>query len=511
VRFLVHGLSASGNRAPEVLAAVDLGSNSFHLVVARYEAGQLIIIDRLREMVRLAEGLDAEGRLDKAVTARCLACLGRFGQRLAHMRADRVRVVGTNALRVARRKQAFLERAREALGHPIEIIAGIEEARLIYSGVAHTLPAEPARRLVVDIGGGSTELIIGEGFEPQQLESLHLGCVTLSQRFFADGKLTAKRFERASVYAAQELEPIQAAYRKAGWDLAVGSSGTVRAIAEALRELDPAATAITGDGVEELVAYVVACGSNRGIDLATVDEERRPVFAAGLTILAEVFRQLRIRQMRVAEGAMREGLLYDMIGRQTGEDARERTVRSMQRRYHVDLAQAQRVENTAVGLLAQVRGPWGLDDPLAELALRWAARLYEIGLDVAHSGYHRHGAYLLENADMPGFAHEEQLLVARLVGCHRRKPLLEGMDDLIPPWDRNAFSLAMLLRLAVLLHRGRSEAPLPALDLRGSPRSPELRLKLRSLDERPLTAADLQQEIELLRATGVRLRVFTRD
>ncbi|MET0292614.1 MAG: exopolyphosphatase [Steroidobacteraceae bacterium] len=502
-------MSRSTQRVPDVLAAVDLGSNSFHLVVARQAARQLNIMDRMREMVRLAEGLDADGRLDKVVSARCLACLGRFGQRLADMRANRVRVVGTNALRVARRKQAFLERAREALGHPIEIIAGIEEARLIYSGVAHTLPAEPARRLVVDIGGGSTELIIGNGFEPQQLESLHLGCVTLTARFFADGKLSAKRFERARLYAAQELEPIQAAYRKAGWDLVAGSSGTVRAIAEALREHDPSSNGITGEGLEALVAYVGSRGSNRAIDLATVDEERRPVFAAGLTILAEVFRQLRIKQMRVAEGAMREGLLYDMIGRNTDEDARERTVRSMQQRYHVDLAQAQRVEDTAVALFAQVRTTWSLEDPLAELSLRWAARLYEIGLDVAHSGYHRHGAYLLENADMPGFAHEEQLLLARLVGSHRRKPVLEGMEDLIPPWDRNAFPLAMLLRLSVLLHRGRSETPLPELDLRGTARSPELRLKLRSLDERPLTAADLQQEIDHLRTVGVRLRVFT--
>jgi exopolyphosphatase/guanosine-5'-triphosphate,3'-diphosphate pyrophosphatase len=502
-------LTRSSQGVPDVLAAVDLGSNSFHLVVARHAAGQLIIIDRLREMVRLAEGLDADGRLDKTVSQRCLACLGRFGQRLADMRADHVRVVGTNALRGARRKQAFLERAREALAHPIEIISGIEEARLIYSGVAHTLPAEPARRLVVDIGGGSTELIVGTGFEPLHLESLDLGCVTLTQRMFADGKLSQKRFDRARLFAAQELEPIQAAYRRAGWDLVAGSSGTVRAIAEALRELDPQAHAITAEGVEALVAHVIKAGSNRGIELAAVDEERRPVFAAGLTILAEVFRQLRIKQMRVADGAMREGLLYDMIGRYTDEDARERTVRSMQQRYHVDLAQAQRVEDTATAMLAQVRRQWSLEDPLAELSLRWAARLHEIGLDVAHSGYHRHGAYLLENADMPGFAREEQRLLARVVGSHRRKPQLEGLEDLIPPWDRQAFHLTLLLRLAVLLHRDRSEGSRPAFELSGTARSPELRLALRSLDERPLTAADLQQEIAQLRPLGVRLRVFT--
>ncbi len=228
---------------PDVLAAVDLGSNSFHLVVARYSHGQLVVIDRMREMVRLGAGVSADGRLDKQVAARALLCLERFGQRLRDMNAASVRVVGTNALRIARRKQAFLERAREALGHPIEIISGMEEARLIYSGVAHTLPAEPGRRLVIDIGGGSTELAIGEGYESQLLESLKLGCVSLSERFFADERLSAKRIARARLAARLEIEPMQAAFLKLGWENVIGSSGTVRAIGESLRERDPGSAA----------------------------------------------------------------------------------------------------------------------------------------------------------------------------------------------------------------------------------------------------------------------------
>jgi exopolyphosphatase/guanosine-5'-triphosphate,3'-diphosphate pyrophosphatase len=502
-------LSRNQQRVPDVLAAVDLGSNSFHMVVARHANGQITIIDRLREMVRLAEGLDADGRLDKAVTARALACLQRFGQRLNDVHADGVRVVGTNALRVARRKQAFLERAREALGHPIEIISGREEARLIYSGVAHTLPLDTGNRLVVDVGGGSTELIIGLGFDPLELESLHMGCVTLTQRYFADGKLSEKRFERARIAARQELDPIQAAYRRRGWEVVAGSSGTVRAISEAQRELDPTSTAITGEGMEALIAELISAGNARDIGIAAVTDERRPVFAGGLVILAEVFAQLRIKQMRFAEGAMREGLLHDMVGRYTDEDARERTVRSMQKRYHVDLAQAQRVEDTAADFLSQVKKTWGLEDPIAELALRWAARLHEIGLDVAHSGYHRHGAYLLQNADMPGFAREEQLLLARLVGTHRRKLSLQGVEDLIPPWDRLAVYLMLILRLAVLLHRGRSEGPLPGIELTARPRTLEMQFKLRTLRDLPLTQADLQQEIEHVDEQGFRLRVFT--
>jgi exopolyphosphatase/guanosine-5'-triphosphate,3'-diphosphate pyrophosphatase len=502
-------LSRHADRVPDVLAAVDLGSNSFHMVVARHVDGQLVIIDRLREMVRLAEGVDEDGRLDKVVAARALACLQRFGQRLADMHARSVRVVGTNALRRARRKQAFLLRAREAIGHPIEIIAGREEARLIYSGVTHTLPLDAGRRLVIDIGGGSTEFIIGQGYEPLELESLHLGCVSMSSRFFGDGKLSDKRFARARVAAQQELEPIQVRYRALGWDGVAGSSGSVRAIFDALKELDPQCTSITPEGLATLIDVCVRAGHNRAIPLASVDIERSAVFSGGLVILAESFATLGIRQMRAAEGAMREGLLYDMVGRYTAEDARERTVRSMQQRYHVDLAQAARVEETLVGFLSQVRKTWQLDDPLAELALRWAARLHEIGLDVAHSGYHRHGAYLLENADMPGFAHEEQLLLARLVGAHRRKFVLDGLDDLIPPWDRRAVHLILLLRLAVLLHRDRSGAPLPQLTLTPRGRTLELRFRLRSLRDHPLTAADLQQEVEYLEAQGLRLRIFT--
>jgi exopolyphosphatase/guanosine-5'-triphosphate,3'-diphosphate pyrophosphatase len=493
----------------DVIAAVDLGSNSFHMVVARYSHGQLVIIDRLREVVRLAAGVGDDGRIDKDVAARALACLERFGQRLRDMHARNVRVVGTNALRISRRKQAFLERARDALGFPIEIVSGMEEARLIYSGVAHNLPNELGRRLVVDIGGGSTEIIIGERYEPLELESLQMGCVSLSQRFFGDGRLSAKRIERARLAARLELEPIQAAFQRRGWERAVGSSGTVRVIADSIREIDPAASNVTPEGLELLLKRLAESGSLRELDLDAVSEERRPVFPGGTVILAEIIAALGIAQMRFVEGALRDGLLYDMVGRMTRSDARERTVGSMQRRYHVDIEQAERVEATAMAFLNQLRTAWGLDDPLAELSLKWGARLHEIGLDVAHNGYHRHGAYLLENADMPGFAREEQQLMARLVGSHRRKFTLERLEDLIPPWDRLAIYLIVLLRLAVLLHRGRSAVALPNIELAARGRTLELRFPARWLNEHPLTIADLQLEIEYLRPEEVRLRVFS--
>src|ERR1017187_443204 len=509
----------------DVIAAVDLGSNSFHMVVARYSHGHLVIIDRLREVVRLAAGVGDDGRIDKDVAARARACRERFGQRLRDMHARNVRVVGTNALRISRRKQAFLERARDALGFPIEIVSGMEEARLIYSGVAHNLPNELGRRLVIDIGGGSTEIIIGERYEPLELESLQMGCVSLSQRFFGDGRLSAKRIERARLAARLGLEPIQAAFQRRrrggggepiqaafqrrGWERAVGSSGTVRVIADSIREIDPAASNVTPEGLELLLKRLAESGSLRELDLDAVSEERRPVFPGGTVILAEILAALGIAQMRFVEGALRDGLLYDMVGRMTRSDARERTVGSMQRRYHVDIEQAERVEATAMAFLNQLKTAWGLDDPLAEISLKWGARLHEIGLDVAHNGYHRHGAYLLENADMPGFAREEQQLMARLVGSHRRKFTLERLEDLIPPWDRLAIYLIVFVRLAVLLHRGRSAVALPNIELAARGRTLELRFPARWLNEHPLTIADLQLEIEYLRPEEVRLRVFS--
>jgi exopolyphosphatase/guanosine-5'-triphosphate,3'-diphosphate pyrophosphatase len=497
----------SGGRVvvPDVLAAVDLGSNSFHMVVARYSHGQLVILDRLREMVRLAAGLGDSGRLDDAATERALRCLERFGQRLRAVRADSVRVVGTNALRHAKRKRWFLERARAALGHPIEIISGLEEARLIYSGVAHTSPMSPDKRLVIDIGGGSTEVVIGEGFNPLLLESLSVGCVGLSAAYFDDGKISAKRLERARTAVRLELEPVQEAYRKMGWLNAFGSSGTVRVIGDTLRAINPESPYITLENLNVLAERVVAAGHVDELDLPEVDAERAPVFPAGLAILLEVVENFGIDRVRVAEGAMREGLLYDLMGRFTDEDARVRSVRAMEKRYHVDQTQADRVEATAVGLLEQIESDWGLEDPLAESVLRWASRLHETGLDIAHSKYHRHSAYLLEHADMPGFPREEQLLLAALVGGHRRQLSFESLEDLLPPWDRLAEFLIVLLRLAVLLHRGRSPQPLPAVSLTVKSRNITLDLPQRWIKEHPLTLEDLEQERAYLKDAGFRL------
>jgi len=501
-------LARTAAKVPDVLAAVDLGSNSFHMVVARYDHGQLVIVDRLREPVRLAAGLDEQGRLNRDSVARAIACLERFGQRLRDMRAEGVRVVGTNTLRKARRKGAFLDRAREALGHPIEIISGIEEARLIYLGVAHTTPAEGGHRLVADIGGGSTELIIGEGLAAKRLESLYMGCVGLSAEHFPDGGITEKRMKRARVAAQLEFEPIVSRFRRSEWDSAFGTAGTIRAVSDVLLAHGSPGGVIDRNGVEWLLQECLRAGSADKLRLPGLAAERQEVFPGGLAIVVEMFDMLGIDSMRVADGALREGLLYDLLGRLTDEDARARSVRAMEGRFHVDVGQAERVEATALGFLRQVREEWQLDEPLAELTLRWSARLHEIGLDISHSHYHHHGAYLLQNADMPGFPREEQQLLAALVGAHRRKLSLEKLEDLLPPWHLKAEFLIVLLRLAVLLHRGRGPRSLPEIGLKVKGRAIDISFPKGWLGDHPLTAVDLEQEIEYLRIAGFRLRVI---
>ncbi|MFO1408109.1 MAG: exopolyphosphatase [Steroidobacteraceae bacterium] len=490
-----------------MLAAVDLGSNSFHMVVARWSHGQLAILDRLRETVRLASGLDEQGRLDREAVGRALGCLERFGQRLRDVKAQRVRVVGTNTLRRAKRKGAFLDRAREALGHPIEIISGVEEARLIYQGVARTTPGVTGHRLVIDIGGGSTELIIGEGVATRRLESLYIGCVGMMTAHFGDGEITEKRLKRARTAAELEFEPVVARFHRSQWDTAFGASGTVRAVGDVLAARGGPSGVITREGVESLREACLRAGRVDRIDLVGLSQDRRDILPGGLVVLEAAFEMLGIEALHIAEGALREGLLYDLLGRLTDEDARVRSVRAMESRFHVDSAQADRVESTALALLRQVRDPWGLDEPLAEPALRWAARLHEAGLDIAHAQYHRHGAYLLEHADMPGFPREEQRLLAALVGAHRRKLDLSPCESLVPPWHLKAAFLIVLLRLAVLLHRGRGPRALPRLEVGARGRNLDIGFPKGWLEEHPLTEADLEQEAEWLRAAGFRLRV----
>ncbi len=478
------------------VAAVDLGSNSFHMVVARIARGELETLDRDREMVRLAAGLDRKGVLSSETQERAIECLQRFGQRLRNIPASNVRVVATNTLRRARNRNNFLRDAQEALGHPIAVISGIEEARLVFLGVARSLGDGDGRRLVVDIGGGSTELIVGEQSQPLVMESLYMGCVALSRKYFSDGRIDKKSWQRAHIMALQELEPVEARFRNAGWTEAAGSSGTIRAIGRIVREAGYAEEGIPRAAIRKLRKALLAAGSASALEIPGLSAEREPVFAGGVVILEAVFDALGVEQMEVADGALREGVLYDLLGRIRHEDTRSRTVEALSARYHLDREHSARVEATALHLLEEARETWKLDDEQSQQVLGWAARLHEIGLDIAHAHYHKHGGYIIANADLPGFSLREQEMVATLVQAHRRKLPISRFEEKPASWLR----LAILLRIAALLQRSRAEVPLPYLRLDGGSDSLHIHFPDGWLAEHPLTEADLKQEANYLRA-----------
>lgn len=490
---------------PDIIAAVDLGSNSFHMVVARRYNGEITLLDRIREMVRLGAGLDAQGRISVESAELALACLGRFRERLAALEAGQVRAVGTNTLRRARRRNAFLSRARGALGHPIEVISGVEEARLVYLGAAHSLPSHAGRRLVVDIGGGSTELIIGEGYDALRLESLYMGCVSSSEKHFPGGVITEQGFWAARLFARRELQPVREPFLKEGWQQAVGTSGTIRATGRLLRLLGVTSGEITRPGLDLLRNRLIAAGHVDRHDLPGLSAQRAPVYPGGLAVLTEVFDALGLESMLPAEGALREGLLWDLVGRLTDEDSRDRSVRGFQQRFHVELAQAERVEASALELLGQLAADWSLDDPECAELLGWAARLHEVGLDIAHSHHQLHAAYLVENADLAGFSFDQQHRLAVLVGGHRRKLQPESLAGLHEPWSKRMPYLLVVLRLAVLLHRSRGPVPAPALAITATRRKLRLEFPAGWLESHPLTRADLEQEARYLEALDLKL------
>ncbi|MGH8548302.1 MAG: exopolyphosphatase [Methylococcales bacterium] len=492
-------------KLPETVAAVDLGSNSFHMIVSKLQDGQLHTIDRMRETVRLAAGLDLRRRLTDTARERAIGCLHRFGQRLREMPRGSVRAVGTNTLRRAKNTADFLREAVTALGHPIEIISGIEEARLIYLGVAQSLEPGPQKRLVIDIGGGSTEFIIGTGTTPLKKESLHMGCVSMSERYFPDSIINAKRVKRAVIAAQLELESIWQDFSAGEWQQAVGSSGTFRAVAKAIQSRGWSTTSITAASINQLVDYLIEAGDINQIQIPELAPDRLPVFPGGVAIVQAAFKTLGIDTMQVSDGALREGLLYDLLGRIYHNDVRENSVKALAERYHTNFEHAAQIVDTLRVCFGQIELPDGLIPETAAQTLEWAARLHEIGLDIAHNKYHKHGAYIIEHADMAGFSQQEQKLLAALVRVHRRKFADKPFDDLFAPWNNSAKYLAVLLRLAVILHRSRHLNPLPDFRLILTSDKLAIHFPEHWLNGHPLTQADLQQEAFYLEAAGIQL------
>ncbi len=482
-------------------AALDLGSNSFHLLVAYDKPGRLHVVDKHREMVRLAEGLHESNELSLAVIKRAIKCLERIGQRLRGVPSENIRVVGTNTLRTASNSQHFIDLAESALGHRIEVISGREEARLIYLGVSHSLEDRLASRLVIDVGGGSTELILGRQFQPKIMESLHMGCVSMSNRFFQDGKIRSVNFDRAIDAARQEVEVIQQVFTAHGWDVAIGASGTLLSIHSVLTEVIGEEN-ITLEGLDKLRRLLIEGRQTDNIELPGINKGRAQVFPGGVAIVLAIMEELGVGSIVVSNGALREGLLHDLLGRVHAEDIREKSVDDLVSRFHIDLNHALRVAGTASDFFSQVSSQWQIDNTDNRNLLRWAAMLHEIGMDISHSSYQKHGGYLLEHMDLPGFSLYEQKRLATLVRSHRRKYNTEEIEE-----DLLANKLFAILRLAVVLHRSRSMQPLPSFAVNVDNKRLDVTIPLKWLEAHPLTKLDLQQEYEFLSAAPIGLSI----
>lgn len=492
----------------ELIAAVDLGSNSFRLQVGRVAGNQIYLLDALKEPVRLAAGLDEHRILSEEAQARAIEALSRFGERLHGFHPAKVRVVATDTFRVAKNVDVLLRKAEAALGFPVEIISGREEARLIYMGVAHAMNAPAVRQLVVDIGGGSTEFIIGERFTPLQLESLHLGCVSHTLRYFPGGVLDKRGFKEAEMAASKEMETIVVAYARMGWQQVVGSSGTAKAIADLLAfngfngpSCNPGE--ITLAGLDRLRDYLLSAKHSDHLRLEGLRPDRVAVLPGGLAILSAVFRTFCLERMVFSDGALRQGVLYDLLGRHHHEDSREATVNQFMQRYAVDRRQAARISQTALSLLAQLLPE---DAPVYEIEsqfLVWAARLHEVGIFIAHSGYQKHGAYILANADMPGFSKMNQDRLSRIVLGHRGK--LERVQSVTA--EMNDWLLIFCLRLATVLHRARGDAPSPDIRVLSVPEGFHLFIDEKWLKQSRLAAACLEEEAAQWNALGMEMKI----
>lgn len=476
----------------ETYAAVDLGSNSFHLLVARREHGELRFIDRIKEMVRLGGGLDEAGYLDQETQHRALECLARFDQRLRGIPDSNIRAVGTQTFRRMRQANAFLMIAETALGCPVDIIGGREEARLIYLGVSQGVSGHQERRLVMDIGGGSTELVIGEGQEPLEMESLQFGCVSSTRWYFGSGKISQRKWEKALRAVRAELQELEVRYRRIGWETAIGSSGTIRAAASICAARGWCEEGITARALARLVTEVLSCQAVSELQLSGLSERRQAVFIGGLAVLSAAFDALGIDHLKVSPYALREGVLHDLLGRLEHRDPRAKTVQAFVARYAVDPDQLRRVRGLAAEALRQVASDLSAES-LADL-LGWAADLHETGLSVSHSGYQRHSGYLVGESDMAGFSQQEQLFLATLVRYHRRSIPDGYAADLPPRLHEPLRVLLYCLRLACILSRTREDEALPEFRIHRHGRRLIQHFDARWAMSHPLTMADLEHE-----------------
>ncbi|GGD65969.1 exopolyphosphatase [Lacimicrobium alkaliphilum] len=490
------------------VAALDLGSNSFHLIVARINAGSVQILHKVKQKVRLAEGLDEKDILSHEAMDRGIETLQQFADSLRGFNPDSVRIVATHTLRQARNANVFIKAARKVLAYPVEIIAGIEEARLIYQGVAHT-SENSGKRLVMDIGGGSTEFIIGEGFTPLLLRSLQMGCVNYTQRYFTRSELRPKAFHKARLAAGQELEMIQRRFRKLAWDQCIGTSGTIKTIVSIAEEIDPQAKpgTVNLSQIETIIKRCCEAGQYSLLPFKSLSEERAPVFAAGLAILAASFDSLNITELVFSPSALREGVIYEMEDRLEHDDIRERTADSLATRYDVDTDHARRVLQTTLEIYQQVASDWCLQTTELQQLLGWAALLHEVGLQINSRRVQHHSGYILQNAELPGFNQQQQDLLATLVRFHRKKVRTNELPEFIEYSNEQVLKLICILQLGVLLNIRRQDDFLPEISAQAKQDKLILEFDQHWLQNSPLVLADLELEAEYMRGCGIRLVV----
>lgn len=483
------------------LAAVDLGSNSFRLQMGRASGRHIELQGYWKETVRLAAGIGPDQRISRKAIDTACECLARMNERLRGLGQEQVRAVGTQTLREARNSDELLIEAQHALGYPIDVISGREEARLTFEGCMHSVPPSKESRLVVDIGGASTELIVGQGFEAAQAESFKVGCVNMTLRFFDSGALDRGGFRRAQVATAAEIEEAVTVFSRAAWTEAFGVSGTVGAVAELIRQLNLGdGTVITAASLLNLRQRLIETGEIRRLKLPGLKPERAQVLAGGVAVLIAVFETLGITEMVPARGGLRVGVLYDLLGRRERRDLRDATVARLQKRFDVDRAQAQQVARIARELHDALDPQAGEEDVKR---LGWAAALHEVGFAISHNDHHKHGAYLVGNADLAGFSTTDQKRIATLILAQRGN--LKKVDEALTDPARVAKILA--LRLAVLLCHARRPIPMPRWTLGGRRGAFELRLEGEWLARHPLTQFLLEEEAGQWDKVGLKLAV----
>ena len=446
-----------------LLAAIDLGSNSFRLEIGRYDHGQIQRIEYLKETVRQGNGLDEDRNLTPDAMERGWACLARFAERLSGFKKAQVRAVATQTLREAKNRDVFIQRGCEILGFPIEVIAGTEEARLIYQGVSHMLPHSNERRLVIDIGGRSTELVLGLGTEATETASFRVGSVTWSMAYFPQGEFTEQSFYRAEIAAQAVLEEALSSYPRTQWDTAYGASGTVGAVADILALSGWPAGQVTREGLNWLVKCLLRAGHASQVRLEGLKEDRRAVIGGGVSVLRALMELLEIDTLQVAQGALRHGVLFEMVERDDhNTDARDISVQRLAQKFSVDAAQATRVSRAALTLFERIAPKDTPHTDKLERKLSWAAHLHEVGMAISHSDYHKHGAYILDNADLLGFGMQElHRLSVLILGQRGKLKKLEAEFD-----EPDFVKMLLSLRIAIILCHARKEPDHNGLSLR---------------------------------------------